>query len=97
MLRIILIIAAVILAVFFIAEQFKTVYFLRHFGKWEIGDHCILGLSDKEMFVKIVAFNFDDGLVIVQELDTNKAFVVTEKVFLSIVREISEKEEKCIQ
>lgn len=92
MLRIILIIAAVILTVFFIADQFKIVYFLRHFGKWGTGDHCILRLSDKEMFVKIVGFNVDDGLVIVKELDTNKAFVVTEKVFLSIVREISKKD-----
>ena len=85
--KILVMIVAIVIAVFFIADQIRCFKHLYDFRDWQIGDQGLYLFPDNEKYilVELVAIDFDKDQVVVQTVAEKRNYLLSSKDFLESV------------
>ena len=85
--KVLVIIIAIVIAVFLIADQIRCFKHLDDFRDWQIGDQGNWQFPDNEKhtLVKLVAIDFDKDQVVVQTVAEKRNYLLPSKYFLENV------------
>ena len=85
--KILVMIIAIVIAVFFIADQIRCFKHLYDFRDWQIGDQGLYLFPDNEEYtlVELVAIDFDKNQVVVRTVAEKKNYLLSSKDFLENV------------
>lgn len=93
--KVLVIIIAIVTAVFLIADQIRCFKHLGDFRDWQIGDQglCLFPESGKRTLVELVAIDFDKDRVVVQTVAEKKNYLLSSKYFLENVEPVRHEED----
>lgn len=93
--KVLVIIIAIVIAVFLIADQIRCSKHLYDFRDWEVGDQglCLFPNNGKHILVELVAIDFDKDRVVVQTVAEKKKYLLPSKYFLENVEPVRHEED----
>lgn len=93
--RVLVIIIAIVIAVFLIADQIRCSKHLYDFRDWEVGDQglCLFPNSEKRTLVELVVIDFDKDRVVVQTVAEKRKYLLPSKYFLENVEPVRHEED----
>ena len=93
--KVLVIIIAIVIAVFFIADQIRCFKHLDDFRDWQIGDQglCLFPDNGKRTLVELVVIDFDKDQVVVQTVAEKRKYLLPSKYFLENVEPVRHEED----
>lgn len=93
--KILVVIVAIVIAVFFIADQIRCFKHLHDFRDWQIGDQGLYLFPDNEehTLIELVAIDFDKDQVVVQTVAEKINYLLSSKDFLENVVPVKHEED----
>jgi len=82
--KILVMIIAIVIAVFFVADQIRCLKHLYDFRDWQVGDQGLYLFPDNKEYslVELVAIDFDRDQVVVQIVEKKRNYLLSSKDFL---------------
>ena len=93
--KVLVIIIAIVIVVFFIADQIRCFKHLDDFRDWQIGDQglCLFPDNGKRTLVELVVIDFDKDQVVVQTVAEKRKYLLPSKYFLENVEPVRHEED----
>ena len=93
--KVLVIIIAIVIAVFLIADQIRCSKHLYDFRDWEVGDQglCLFPDNEKRTLVELVVIDFDKDQVVVQTVAEKRKYLLPSKYFLENVEPVRHEED----
>lgn len=93
--QVLVIIIAIVIAVFLIADQIRCSKHLYDFRDWEVGDQglCLFPDNEKRTLVELVVIDFDKDQVVVQTVAEKRKYLLPSKYFLENVEPVRHEED----
>ena len=93
--KVLVIIIAIVISVFFIADQIRCFKHLDDFRDWQIGDQglCLFPDNGKRTLVELVVIDFDKDQVVVQTVAEKRKYLLPSKYFLENVEPVRHEED----
>lgn len=93
--KVLVIIIAIVIAVFLFADQIGCFKHLYDFRDWQVGDQglCLFPNNEKPTLVELVAIDFDKDQVVVQTVAEKRNYLLPSKYFLENVEPVRHEED----